>query len=107
LDDSPHSQILVVDASDDVNVTADALRSDGWQVVEAHTFDRAFSLLRSMAIHAIVIDPFTFGSQGLDSILGIRRVTNVPILVTTGLPDRHVLVAALRLGVDDYIKKTV
>jgi len=107
LDDSPHSQILVVDASDDVNVTADALRSDGWHVVETHTFDRALSLLRSMAIHAIVIDPFTSGSQGLDSILGIRRVTNVPILVTTGLADRHVLVAALRLGVDDYVHKPV
>ena len=107
LDDSQYSTILVVDASDELNVTTDALRSDGWQVVEALSADRALSLLRSMAIHAIVIDPFTFGAPGLDAILSIRRVTNVPILVTTALEDRHVLVAALRLGVDDYVHKPV
>jgi two-component system response regulator RegX3 len=107
LDDSEYSQILVVDSTDDLDVATTALRSDGWRVVEAETFDRALSLLRSLAIHAIVIDPFDIEAGGLEAIVAIRRMTNVPILVTTNLPDRTVLVAALRLGVDDYVLKPV
>jgi two-component system response regulator RstA len=34
-------------------------------------------------------------------------VTNVPILVTTNLDDRTMLVSALRLGADDYVLKPV
>ena len=107
MDDSVYSRILVVDSSDGLSIATTALRSDGWHVVEAETFDRALSLLRSLAIHAIVIDPFNIETNGLDAIIDIRRMTNVPILVMTGLPDRHVLVAALRLGVDDYVLKPV
>jgi DNA-binding response OmpR family regulator len=105
LDDSLYSRILVVDSSDGLSIATTALRSDGWQVVEAETFDRALSLLRSLAIHAIVVDPFNIDSDGLDAIVVIRRLTKVPILVITALTDRHVLVAALRLGVDDYVLK--
>ena len=107
MDDSVYSRILVVDSGDGLSIATTALRSDGWHVVEAETFDRALSLMRSLAIHAIVIDPFNIETNGLDAIIDIRRMTNVPILVMTGLPDRHVLVAALRLGVDDYVLKPV
>jgi two-component system response regulator RstA len=106
VDDSQYTRILVVDKGDDLEVAATALRSDGWQVVEAETFDRALSLLRSVAIHAIVIDPFG-EPDGLDAIVITRRVTNVPILVTTNLDDRTMLVSALRLGADDYVLKPV
>ena len=107
MDALQYSRILVVDSSDELDVTTNALRSDGWQVVEADTFDRAIAQLRSVAIHAIVIDPFNIEPGGLDAVVEIRRVTNVPILVTTNLADRTVLVAALRLGVDDYVLKPV
>ena len=107
MDDSQHTRILVVDKGDDLEVTTSALRSDGWQVVEAESFERALSLLRSVAIHAIVIDPFGIDPSGLDTIVVTRRVTNVPILVTTNLDDRTMLVAALRLGADDYVLKPV
>jgi two-component system, OmpR family, alkaline phosphatase synthesis response regulator PhoP len=76
-------------------------------VVETESIDRAQSQLRSLAIHAIVIDPFNMKPGGLDVVIEIRRMTNVPILVTTNLADRTVLVAALRLGVDDYVLKPV
>jgi len=107
LDDSQYSRILVVDSTDELDVASNALRSDGWQVVEASSFDRALSQLRSVAIHAIVVDPFNIEPGGLDAVIEIRRITNVPILVTTRLADRTVLVAALRLGVDDYVLKPV
>jgi len=107
LGDSQNSRILVVDSNDELGVTTNALRSDGWHVVEADTFDRALSQLRSVAIHAIVIDPFNIEPGGLDAVIEIRRTTNVPILVTTNLADRTLLVAALRLGVDDYVLKPV
>src|SRR5687768_4776189 len=107
LADSQYSRILVVDSSDELDVAANALRSDGWHVVEADSFDRALSHLRSDAIHAIVVDPFNVEPGGLEAVLDIRRITNVPILVTTNLTDRTVLVAALRLGVDDYVLKPV
>ncbi len=105
--DSQHFRILVVDTSDELDVTANALRSDGWTVVEAETFEHAQSQLRSLAIHAIVMDPFNMNPGGLDAVIAIRRMTNVPILVTTDLADRAMLVAALRLGVDDYVLKPV
>ena len=62
MEDSQYSRILVVDSSDDREVTTTALRFDGWHVVEAETFDRALPQLRSVAIHAIVIDPFNIES---------------------------------------------
>ena len=107
LDDSQYSRILVVDSTDELDVATNALRSDGWQVVEADTFDRALAQLRSVAIHAIVADPFNIEPGGLDAVIDIRRMTNVPILITTSLADRTVLVASLRLGVDDYVLKPV
>ena len=107
MDDLQYSRILVVDSSDELAATTNALRSDGWQLVEADAFDRAIAQLRSVAIHAIVIDPFNIEPGGLDAVIEIRRLTNVPILVTTSLADRTVLVAALRLGVDDYVLKPV
>jgi DNA-binding response OmpR family regulator len=107
MDDSPHTRVLVVDRREDLDVASTALRADGWDTAEAETFERARSLLRSLAIHAIVIDPFAVESDGLDTIVATRRVTNVPLLVTTALTDRTMLVAALRLGADDYIFKPV
>lgn len=107
MDETQCTRILVVDKGDDLEVATTALRSDGWQVVEAESFDRALSLLRSVAIHAIVLDPFGIDPAGLDTIIVTRRVTNVPILVTTNLDDRTMLVAALRLGADDYVLKPV
>ena len=107
LDDSQYARILVVDSTDELDVTTNALRSDGWQVVAADTFDRALAQLRSVAIHTIVVDPFNVEPGGLDAVIEIRRMTNVPILITTSLADRTVLVAALRLGVDDYVLKPV
>jgi DNA-binding response OmpR family regulator len=107
LDDSQYARILVVDSTDELEVTTNALRTDGWRVVEADTFDRALAQLRSVAVHAIVVDPFNIEPGGLDAVIEIRRITNVPILITTSLADRTVLVAALRLGVDDYVLKPV
>ena len=107
LDDSQYARILVVDSTDELDVTTNALRSDGWQVVAADTFDRALAQLRSVAIHTIVVDPFNVEPGGLDAVIEIRRMTNVPILITTSLADLTVLVAALRLGVDDYVLKPV
>jgi DNA-binding response OmpR family regulator len=107
LNDAQHSRILVVDSSNELDVAAGALRSDGRQVVETDSLDRAISQLRSVAIHAIVIDPFNIEPGGLDAVVDLRRSTNVPVLVITNLTDRTVLVAALRLGVDDYVLKPV
>jgi len=49
LEDSQYSRILVVDSSDDREVTTTALRFDGWHVVEAQTqySQRAFDAYTS------------------------------------------------------------
>lgn len=63
--------------------------------------------LRHRDADVVLLDLRLPDTPGLDVLRGLRKVTDVPILVLTGLGDDRTVVRALHLGADDYLVKPV
>ncbi|HEY7596770.1 MAG TPA: response regulator transcription factor [Actinophytocola sp.] len=53
----------------------------------------------------VLLDLMLPDGNGLDVLRGLRKVTDVPVLVLTAVGDTRTLVRALHLGADDYLVK--
>jgi DNA-binding response OmpR family regulator len=61
--------------------------------------------LRHRDADLVLLDLRLPDTPGLDVLRGLRKVTDVPILVLTAVGDTRTLVRALHLGADDYLVK--
>ena len=66
----------------------------------------AINALRSNAFSVAVVDLNLPDSRGLETLKAIRRVSDVPMIVLTGISDEAVAIEALRLGAQDYLMKS-
>lgn len=66
----------------------------------------AIKALRSKAFGVAVVDLNLPDSRGLETLKAIRQVSDLPMIVFTGIADEAVAIEALRLGAQDYLKKS-
>jgi DNA-binding response OmpR family regulator len=81
-------------------------RDDG-NVVEAADAAEALSVLYAARPDLVVLDIRLPGPDGYHVLGRIRELTDVPVLVITGLQDELTRVRALRAGADDCITKPI
>ncbi len=100
------SSVLLID--DDRNLTKmlrELLESEGFACIEAASGDQGLVLAAEHKPDLIVLDVMMPGTNGLDTLRGIRQVADVPVLMLTALGDDDDRVAGLEAGADDYLTK--
>ena len=85
---------------------ADALRSDGHEVVVAKDGHEALAELRQQAFDLCVFDVMLPGPSGLELLRSLRqRDADTPALLLTARSAESDKVLGLELGADDYVTK--
>jgi DNA-binding response OmpR family regulator len=98
--------VLVVDDDEQIRAAVHrALETEGFRVEEAADGRAALEAARGRTPDAVILDLGLPGMSGLDVLAGLRRASNVPILVLSGRAEEADRVTALELGADDYVVK--
>ena len=104
--------VLVVDDEPDVRglVAAD-LRYAGLEVLCACGGEEALALLQACPVHVVVSDILMPGMNGLELLKATRALgpehAAIPFIFLSALDAREDVIAAKRLGVDDYLTKPI
>jgi DNA-binding response OmpR family regulator len=85
--------------------TAELLRGDGYDVLEAGSGEEAVEQLTSDPVDCVLVDLMLPGMDGFDLTRAIRHRSGVPIIVVTAKDDPFDVVAGLEAGADDYVTK--
>lgn len=98
--------ILVCDDEKDiVTVLGIYLKSDGYQVYEAYNGKEALDIIRSKEIHLVLMDIMMPEMDGIEAMVKIREISNVPVILLTAKSEDTDKVLGLTVGADDYITK--
>ncbi len=81
------------------------LRRRGYEVICALTLGEARAKMLEAKPDVVVLDIMMPDGNGLDFIHEIRRKSNTPVLLLTGLTTPEDIVRGLREGSDDYLTK--
>ena len=104
------NRILAVDDSPTYReVVANALRSEGYDVIAARSGEEALELLSVQSVDCILLDVLMPGIGGKETcrrLKGSSAVRDIPVLLLTSVEDRESLLDGLAMGADDYIQKS-
>jgi len=99
-------RILVVDDEEDVrSMVARLLEGEGYQVEQAASAGEADSALAARPPDLVILDVMLTTDDGFDVLAGLRRTSNVPVILVTGRGRETDRVLGLKLGADDYVVK--
>jgi DNA-binding response OmpR family regulator len=103
-------KILAVDDSETfLQELALTLRSDGYEVVLAHSGEEALELLAVEPVECILLDLLMPGIGGQETCRRVKAVAvtrDIPVIMLTGVEDRDAMIQGLGAGADDYIAKS-
>jgi DNA-binding response OmpR family regulator len=99
-------KVLLVE--DDVNlldVTAYALRREGFNVIAATDGQLALRRLEQDRPNVVVLDLGLPKMGGLEVCRRIRQTSSTPVIMLTGMSDEEHVLNGFRAGADDYVTK--
>src|SRR5215207_3014838 len=103
-DHAPH--VLVVDDDRRLrDLLARFLTENGYRVTAAASAAEARAKSENFVFDALVLDVMMPGETGFDYARGLRRTSQVPILMLTARADASDRVTGLEIGADDYLPK--
>ena len=98
--------LLVVDDEPQfLRTLATNLRGAGYDVETAITVEGALSAAKGRSFDAVVLDLVLPDGSGKDVCTGVRRWSDVPIVVVSAVGEEREKVEALDAGADDYVVK--
>jgi len=98
--------VLVVDDEEAVRALLSRyLQLDGYDVCEAVDGASALTTIKARSPDLVLLDRILPNEDGLDVLTRLRRESNVPVILLTGLGDEGERVLGLKLGADDYVVK--
>jgi DNA-binding response OmpR family regulator len=99
-------KILIADDDRDlVDWLGYSFRRDGHSVLTAYNGEAALRVFQTGAPDIIVLDLAMPQRSGMDVLQEIRRHSQVPIILLTGIGDEGHVVQGLHSGADDYVMK--
>lgn len=102
--ESPH--LLVVDDDERLRALLQRyLSGNGFRVSAAANAAEARALIKSLEFDALVLDVMMPGENGFDLAEGIRKQSQVPILMLTARGEAADRIEGLERGADDYLGK--
>jgi DNA-binding response OmpR family regulator len=98
--------ILIVEDEPKIAALArDYLVHAGFEVLTAGDGNEGLRLARPRTVDLVVLDLGLPGMDGLDVARGIRKESDLPIIILTARDDELDRVLGLELGADDYVTK--
>ena len=98
--------ILVCDDEKDiVSALKIYLTSDGYRVYEADDGQEAVDIIRNEDIQLVLMDVMMPKMDGIQAMVKIREISNVPVILLTAKSEDTDKVLGLMVGADDYVTK--
>ncbi len=98
--------ILVCDDERDIVSALDIyLTSDGYHVWKAYNGKEALEYIRTEEVHLVLMDIMMPEMDGIQTMVKIREISNVPVILLTAKSEDTDKVLGLMVGADDYITK--
>lgn len=98
--------VLVVDDEEAVRALLRRyLELEGYEVCEAGDGPIALTTIADRNPDLVLLDRMLPAEDGLDVLTRLRRQSDVPVILLTGLGDEGERVLGLKLGADDYVVK--
>lgn len=105
----PKKILAVDDSLSYLQELASALRTDGYDVVLAHSGEDALDMLAVQTVDCILLDVIMPGLGGNETCRRIKTtpiIRDIPLIMLTALENREAMIDGLSTGADDYIQKT-
>ncbi len=103
-------RVLVVDDSATFRETmAEALRLEGYDVVQVASGEEALELVAVQPVDCVLLDLVMPGLGGTETCRRLKLAVpsrDIPVLVLTAVEDRSVVLEVLGAGADDFIQKS-
>lgn len=100
-----HSVLFIEDDPRIRRVTRLGLAQEGFDVEEADTGEDGLSMMTERDFDVVCLDIMLPGCDGFEVCRGVRRDSDVPIIMVTARGDSHDVVRGLEAGADDYVGK--
>jgi len=104
-------RVLVVDDNEDyLDLIAEELRRDGYDVVQAASGEQAIELLAVQAVDCVVVDTVMPGLSGIETCRRIKHAPSLrdtPLILMTSRDGRDVILEAFAEGADDFVSKNL
>ena len=98
--------ILICDDEEDiVNALKIYLGNDSYNLFEASDGAQALGIVKNNDIHLVIMDVMMPKMDGMQAMVEIRKISNVPIILLTAKSEDLDKVLGLNVGADDYITK--
>lgn len=99
-------RVLVCDDEKDiVSAISIYLKSDGYEVVTACNGIEAVEIVKQQEIHLVLLDIMMPKMDGIEAMVEIRKISNVPVILLTAKSEDTDKVLGLTVGADDYVTK--
>jgi two-component system KDP operon response regulator KdpE len=102
---APTRILIIEDDGEMVLLLTDLLGSRGYEVLAARDGVAGLDLLRKQPPHLVLLDIRLPRMDGFETLRRIRELSDVPIVVLSGVADESDKVRALDLGANDYVTK--
>ena len=98
--------ILVCDDEKDiVSALRIYLTSEGYNVMEAFNGKEAVEIVAKEEVHLVLMDIMMPIMDGIQAMVKIREISNVPVILLTAKSEDTDKVLGLTVGADDYVTK--
>ncbi len=100
--------LLVEDNPGDADYLIELLsdeRDPAFSILHVQRLSDALAEIRRRSFHVVLLDLGLPDSQGIDTLLIVRKESPLPIIVLTGLADETFALEAIKMGADDYLTK--
>lgn len=97
--------ILIVEDDKDINeMLQKVLKINGYNIKSAYSGTEAL-LLHNSDVDLIILDLMLPGKSGEEIISELKKIENVPVIVTSAINDIDAKLDLFNLGADDYVTK--
>ena len=100
-----YSILVCDDEKDIVSALRIYLTTEGYRVYEAGNGKEALAVIREHEIHLVLLDVMMPVMDGMETMVRIRTISNVPIILLTAKSEDTDKILGLTVGADDYITK--
>lgn len=105
-EDRPAAHVVVIDDEPAVRATLrDCLQAGGYRVTEAEGEAGLMAAMAAGPVDLVTLDLRLRGEDGLALAQALRRHSDVPIIIVTGIGEPEDRAIGLEAGADDYITK--
>ncbi len=100
-----YNVLVCDDEKDIVSALKIYLTSEGYHVLEASNGKEAVAIIEKNEVHLVIMDIMMPIMDGIQAMLKIREISNVPVILLTAKSEDTDKVLGLTVGADDYVTK--